>query len=543
MSMTPEIADEGRSALRELLTAFGRRYLQTLTSQGEPIRSLGLGAWRSHPMWPRLFIPIETRAPPDTTLWEEYQAVEAHFWAHPKLARLLTQPMNSPSNPAPDFRGLLTDIVAMPIERYEALHGAIEDGLAELMERSVDWFYRDDDPLFVATSLVGFTAAGSLTLSPGISVRRATDEEVSVMLQMGTLNVDFPRSNTDVGSKRIDEALRWVVTLDHSRPRRFGANSRPEDEPRLMRLTEAADAFVAALRIFTPAAVRRGPTLSVQLNVGMLGGGSADSFGSPTLFAWHQPASILAKDMSAFVELTQAILDGRAKLLGIAHGLHRFSEANIRPHPADQVVDLVTALESMFSDNQESLGYKVSRRASALLTHIQLPAETVFKFVSNAYASRSKIVHGKLPTHKNLGGESCEPVEQARQLDRLVAAIFRRVLTSDSARKVYEDADKVINDALDATRGPAVERSDHPTHLVTVTHDGKVFVGTPAEFQAALTRGATIAELRALLCQTLALWTQTACSTDQIKLELDQAAVGANSLDSAVETVVTPKIR
>jgi hypothetical protein len=357
---------------------------------------------------------------------------------------------------------------------------------------------------------------------------------------MGALNIDSPRSDTLVGSKHITEALRWVVTLDHSRPRRFGEASRPEDEPPLIRLKEAVDAFVAALRIFTSAAVRRGPTLSMQLNVGMLGRGSADGFGPPAMFAWHQPARILASDMQAFVALTQALLSGRATHLKIAHGLHRFSEAGTRINSADQVVDLVTALESMFSDNQESLGYKVSRRASALLGHLGLPAATVLKFVRDAYASRSKIVHGALPSPKNLAGESCELEEQARQLDRLVAAIFRRVLTSGSSRKVSEYADEVINAALDATPVPAPATGDPPTHSVTVTHDGKVFIGTPLEYQTAWTRGTTVAELRARLGEILALWTQAPCSADQIKFELDQAARAADPPDGAVGTAVVP---
>jgi hypothetical protein len=529
VSKVPEITDEDRGALRQALLAFGRKYLQALPSQGAPMRSLGLGAWRSHPSAPAQFFPIETRPPPDTEQWKEYQTVQAHFLGHPKLSRLLTEPMNSPGNLVPDFRGLLAGIVAMPIERYEARHGAVEDGLAELIEQSVDWFCRDDDPMFVATSLVGFTASGPLTLSPGITVRRATDEEVSVMLQMGALNVDSPRSDTFVGSKHIPEALRWVVTLDHSRPRRFGEASRPEDEPHLIRLKEAVDAFVAALRIFTPAAIRRGPTLSVQLNVGMFGSGLVDSFGPPAMFAWYQPARIIASDMPAFVALTQAVLNGRATHLKIAHGLHRFSEASTRTNPTDQVVDLVTALESMFSDNQESLGYKVSRRASALLGHLGLPAATVLKFVSNAYASRSKIVHGKLPTSKNLAGESCEPEEQARQLDRLVAAIFRRVLTSGSNSKVYEYADKIINAALDAAPVPAAATSAPRTHSVTVTHDGKVFIGTPSGSQTAWTRGGTMTELRVRVSEILALWNQAPCSADQIKFELDQAARAADA--------------
>lgn len=529
MSKIPEITSEDRSALRQALLAFGRRYLQALPFQGAPMRALGLGAWQSHPSAPEIFDRIATRPPPDAKQWPEYQAIETRILGHPKLKRLLIAPLNSPGNPFPDIHALLTTIVAMPIERYEARYGAeVEHGLAELIERSVDWFCRDSDPIFVATSLVSFTATAPLKLSPGITVRRATDEEVSVMLQMGALNLDSPRSETFVGSKHVPEAMRWVVALEYSRLRRYGEPTRPEDEPDMTRLKEASDAFVAALRIFTSAAIRRGSTLSVQLNVGVLGGGSSDGFGPPAMFAFFQPARISGTDMSAFVSLTQMILDGQAKRLKIEHGLHRFSEANTRTSAADRIVDFGTALESMFSENHESLGYKVSRRASALLGHLGLPAATVRKFVSNAYASRSCIVHGTPPKSKNLSGDRCELEEQARQLDRLVAAIFRRVLTSCTMAKVSEYAEGVIDAALDAAM-PTTPPRDSSTHLVTVSHDGESFIGTPSEYQTAWTRAATLEELKARLGEIMSLWTQTPCSVDQIRFELDEAAKAADA--------------
>jgi predicted RNase H-like HicB family nuclease len=108
------------------------------------------------------------------------------------------------------------------------------------------------------------------------------------------------------------------------------------------------------------------------------------------------------------------------------------------------------------------------------------------------------------------------------------------------ARQVHGYADEVVNAALDAARVPAAATSDPPTYSVTVTHDGKVFIATPAEYQTAWTRGATVAELRARLGEILALWTQAPCSADQIKFERDKAARAADPSDGSVETAAIP---
>ena len=73
------------------------------------------------------------------------------------------------------------------------------------------------------------------------------------MLEFGALNVDSSHNRTQILSTRVPEAARWVVAMDHSRPRRFGRSAQTEDEPDLSVLQEAADAWLAVLRILTPA--------------------------------------------------------------------------------------------------------------------------------------------------------------------------------------------------------------------------------------------------------------------------------------------------
>lgn len=522
-------ASDDRRAVSAALMNFAGRYLHALESQGEPMRSLGIGAWRSHPQAEDLFVPLDVRPPPsDFDDWEEYRAIEALVTDRPRLHRLITKPMYAPTDPVPDFKGIMTGIVAMSIERFEAIHGPDEHKLEELIDELADWFCRDADQMFVATSVISFRAPGPLALAPGLMVRRATDNEVSAMLTMGVLNVDPKPNRIESYSQHVDEAARWVVALDHSRPRRFGASAQKHDEPNLSALKEAADAWLAVLRMLTPAEVRLGPTLTTQLIGGITSGGSWSGYGPPALFAWHNPATITPDNLSTFAQLAQQIIGGQAQRLQVAHGLHRFSQASARAIPTDRLVDLVIALESMFSEDADSVSYKVSRRASAMLRPIGLSAATVYQFVRAAYSSRSSIVHGRVAAHRNLAGERCQADEQVRELDRLVAAIFRQILSSSSSEKPHATADRLISAALDSERHSSPS-SGSLRHDVTVTHDGQSFMAVPPGDNTSWVRGATLEQLRDRMADILALWTQVPCAPTAVSFELDDAAEAARS--------------
>jgi hypothetical protein len=406
-------------------------------------------------------------------------------------------------------------------------HGSDEQDFSKLIDELVDWFCRDADPVFVATSIISFTGSEPLTLAPGITVRRATDDEVSVMLEMGALNVDSSRNRAQVFSIHVPEAARWVVAMDHYRPRRFGDSPGKEDEPDLSVLAEAAGGWLAALRILTPAQVRLGATLKTQLVRGIMSGGSLNAYGPRALFVWAHPATVTPDNVATFAELAQQIVGGRAKRLGVAHGLHRFSEATVRGSWGDRLVDLVISLESLFSEGGDSVSYKVSRRASAMARPIGLSAGTIYQFVKDAYSSRSDIVHGRKATHKNLAGEKCPVEEQVRQLDRLVAAAFRQILASSSSEKPYVTADELINAALDSQNGPLT--SDEPARYdVTVRRDRNSFTAVLPVDETFLVRDPSVRGLRKQLADTVALWTQSPCEPDQIQVELDDDAKAAS---------------
>jgi hypothetical protein len=399
---------------------------------------------------------------------------------------------------------LLSGFVARSVERYEAIYGSDEDRLADLIDELADWFCRDADPMFVVKSIVGFTAPGPLTIAPDVTVRRTTDEEVSAMLEMGALNVNWNPNPAQVSIMHVDEAARWVVALDYSRPRFSGASGPNPNDPTISKFEAAANDWLAVLRILTPANVRLGPTFTTQLVGGITSGGWSQGYGQPTMFAWHNPATITPDMRETFVTLAGSIRDGRADQVGIALGLHRFTEATTRTSAADRLVDLVIALESMFSKEGGAASYQLSRRASAVLGVLGLSAEAVYKFLSAAYYSRSKIVHGGNPKHKNLAGEPCRVDEQVAELDRLVAALFRQILASSSIDKPADFADKLISDALDSQR-PAPTTDEPATYEVTVTHEGGRFSAVPPADSTSRVYGGTLEQLGTRLADVIAV--------------------------------------
>jgi hypothetical protein len=324
--------------------------------------------------------------------------------SRPKLHRLITVPMHAPTDTIPDLKGLVSSVVAIPLEQYYAVHQADEQELAALIDELADWFCRDADPMFVAIPIIGFKAIQSLELAPGIVVRRTTDAEVNAMIQIGALNV-APRPVTGVPSGvDVDEAARWVVAMNYSRPRRFGTDVPNADEPDLALLEKAGSACLAALRILTPAQVRLGPTFYTSLLGYGYAGGMLRGYGPPTTFAWHNPATITSDNEVEFASISRQIFGAPASR---RQGINRFANATTRLDLHDRLVDLVIALESLFSEDADSVSYKVSRRASAFLGSLRLPASTTYRFVKSSYSSRSAIVHGRLdPKFKSLAGQA-----------------------------------------------------------------------------------------------------------------------------------------
>jgi hypothetical protein len=117
-----ETASADRDAVKAALMAFGRRYLHALEWEDGSPTPFQPGGWRSHPQAPEMFVPLEARLPTfNFQEWDEYRAIEELVTSRPRLHRLITKPMYAPTDQVPEFLGLLSGVVAIPIERYQAI--------------------------------------------------------------------------------------------------------------------------------------------------------------------------------------------------------------------------------------------------------------------------------------------------------------------------------------------------------------------------------------------------------------------------------------
>lgn len=96
-----------------------------------------------------------------------------------------------------------------------------------------------------------------------------------------------------------------------------------------------------------------------------------------------------------------------------AVALRRFHLYFDRDLIQDRAIDLMVALESMFSEDSEAIAYKIALRAACLIEPETRKRKALFDFLKKAYQERSSIVHGKgesswledktyIPTQTNL---------------------------------------------------------------------------------------------------------------------------------------------
>ena len=78
----------------------------------------------------------------------------------------------------------------------------------------------------------------------------------------------------------------------------------------------------------------------------------------------------------------------------IYNAIRRFSSSYEEREPADRLLELVIALESLFGGKGDSTTYKVALRASCFLYPSGRDRKETFKKISRAYDDRSRLIHG-----------------------------------------------------------------------------------------------------------------------------------------------------
>jgi len=81
-------------------------------------------------------------------------------------------------------------------------------------------------------------------------------------------------------------------------------------------------------------------------------------------------------------------------LTGLKIPLELFSDSFYRSRPVDRGIDLLVALEALFSEGPESISLKVALRTSCFLATESTKRKRIFGIVRDAYKHRNVLVHG-----------------------------------------------------------------------------------------------------------------------------------------------------
>jgi hypothetical protein len=160
--------------------------------------------------------------------------------------------------------------------------------------------------------------------------------------------------------------------------------------------TLLAQDIIAALRIFKPFAVSTFPHIDLEIRNGeTIHIHSAQFFASLYDTTNGSVYALSEKEAEEFEEFCKLFF----KAINRAYmrtAINRFSNAYRKGFGGDRLVDYVIALEALFSENSEEIGYKLRLRVPMFLGIRTEIGERIRirEYVKTAYEIRSGIVHG-----------------------------------------------------------------------------------------------------------------------------------------------------
>ena len=160
--------------------------------------------------------------------------------------------------------------------------------------------------------------------------------------------------------------------------------------------TLLAHDIIAALRIFKPFAVSTFPHIGLEIRNGKIVHiPSAQFFASLYDVTNGSVYALSEKEAEEFEEFCKLF----SKAISRAYmrtAINRFSNAYRKGFDGDRLVDYVIALEALFSENSEEIGYKLRLRVPMFLGIRTEIGERIRirEYVKTAYDIRSGIVHG-----------------------------------------------------------------------------------------------------------------------------------------------------
>jgi hypothetical protein len=274
-----------------------------------------------------------------------------------------------------------------------------------------------------------------IELSDGTTLRRLSDEEISVLLTWDVIPT-APLQDARI----LDEANQWCVAQVTTVPKTVSRPGAPPVPPDLSNwppsIIDAAERLVTAVRLEVGGMVMGGPLVSL----GTLGpGGDSSGAGVASAPVAHPkfvtPSALSPADMPDVMTTWQALDRSEvrtAKAVQIA--LRRIRDTPQYPHPEDLLIDVMIAAEAFFlsdTDDQSQIGFRLGLLAAL---YVEMPGRRpseIRRFMSKAYGARSTIVHGGEPKARDLlrvEGNPGTVKEVAEDLEAFMRRALRRAV-------------------------------------------------------------------------------------------------------------------
>jgi len=134
--------------------------------------------------------------------------------------------------------------------------------------------------------------------------------------------------------------------------------------------------------------------------------------------------TITEPEVDSIISFVNDLKDAPNDFLSVA--LRRFHLYFDRDLAQDRAIDLMVALESMFSEDSEAVGHKIALRIACLMEPKPEERKTLFRFIKAAYKERSSIVHGN---KESVWLEQASYIPAQTNLNRLEEIVRSSLLT------------------------------------------------------------------------------------------------------------------
>jgi hypothetical protein len=209
-----------------------------------------------------------------------------------------------------------------------------------------------------------------------------------------------------------------------------------DDEHCRQRAAELSQPIVTLLRLFKEGRVHGRPfRVWNKLNPGELLSQMASDLSLLDLVETRNTYKLSDNDIAKLKEfyVTLSEVDQSPFLVAIS----RFNDSYTRKKDSDRFIDLLIALEALFGEGGDSVGYKIRLRCACFLYRfagVQEDKQRIFQFLKRAYDERSNILHGRQKSLDWASEEKClnlENIVRRSIIHMLLQAKAGNILTPD----------------------------------------------------------------------------------------------------------------